>query len=147
VMETIFSYTLAPGATYPNRARVELKPLKASNRIFGAEFRPVPVLHGELPICGFRFGNAAYLTDVSDIPEESFALLEGVEVMVLSALRHKPHATHASLDQAVAWAHRIGARQTWFTHIAHDLGHEVTNRSLPSHIQLSYDGLSVPIVL
>ena len=102
-------------------------------------------MHGEMPIAGFRFGNAAYLTDVSAIPESSFALLEGVEVLVLSALRHKPHPSHATLEQALAWARRIGARQTWFTHIAHDLGHEETNRTLPANARLAYDGLSVPV--
>ncbi len=70
---------------------------------------------------GFRFGNAAYLTDVSAIPEESFALLEGLDTLVLPALRHKPHPSHATVQQAIAWAERIGARQTWLTHIAHEL--------------------------
>jgi phosphoribosyl 1,2-cyclic phosphate phosphodiesterase len=100
-----------------------------------------------MPINGFRFGKAAYMTDVSAIPEESFALLEGVEVLVLSALRHMPHPSHATLEQALAWARRIGARQTWFTHIAHDLGHEETNRNLPVNAKLAYDGLSVPVRL
>ena len=147
VLEKIFSYTLSPQATYPNRARVELKPLEARNIFAGVEFLRVPLLHGQLPITGYRFGRTAYLTDVSSIPEKSFKLLEGLDVLVLSALRHKPHATHASIEQAVAWAGRIGARQTWFTHIAHDLGHEETNRTLPQNIQLAYDGLSVPIIL
>ena len=65
------------------------------------------------------------------IPESSFALSEGVEELVLSALRHKPHPSHATVEQALAWARRIGARQTWLTHIAHELGHEETNRTLP----------------
>ncbi len=68
-------------------------------------------------------------------------------MLVLSALRHTPHPSHATLEQAVAWARRIGARQTWFTHIAHDLGHEETNRTLPENVQLAYDGLSVPVTL
>ncbi len=84
-----------------------------------------------MEIAGFRFGHAAYLTDVSAIPESSFALLEGLDLLVLSALRHKPHPSHATVEQAVAWAKRIGARQTWLTHIAHELGHEETNRALP----------------
>jgi phosphoribosyl 1,2-cyclic phosphate phosphodiesterase len=147
VLEKIFSYTFSPHATYPNRARVELKPLAGRNAVDGVEFVRVPILHGEMPISGFRFGRTAYLTDVSAIPEESFALLEGLDLLVLSALRHKPHPTHASLEQALAWAQRIGARQTWFTHIAHDLGHVETNRILPENIQLAYDGLSVPVTL
>ena len=81
-----------------------------------------------MEIAGFRFGRAAYLTDVSAIPESSFALLEGLDHLVVSALRHKPHPSHATVEQAVGWARRIGARQTWLTHIAHELGHEETNR-------------------
>ena len=115
------------------------------NCVHGVAFDCIPVLHGKQSIVGFRFGRAAYLTDVSDIPESSFALLEGLDCVVLSALRHKPHPSHATLGQAVEWAQRIGARQTWFTHIAHDLGHAETNRSLPKGMALAYDGLSVPV--
>jgi phosphoribosyl 1,2-cyclic phosphate phosphodiesterase len=105
------------------------------------------VVHGEMEIAGFRFGNAAYLTDVSAIPESSFALLEGLDHLVVSALRHKPHPSHATVEQAVSWARRIGARQSWFTHIAHELGHDETNRKLPDGIRLAYDGLSLPVRL
>jgi phosphoribosyl 1,2-cyclic phosphate phosphodiesterase len=104
-------------------------------------------MHGEMKIIGYRFGSVAYLTDVSAIPERSFALLEGLDTLVLSALRHKPHATHATVEQALGWALRMGARQTWFTHIAHELGHEETNRALPDGVKLAYDGLSVPVTL
>jgi phosphoribosyl 1,2-cyclic phosphate phosphodiesterase len=100
-----------------------------------------------MEIAGFRFGRAAYLTDVSDIPESSFALLEGLDHLVVSALRHKPHPSHATVEQAVGWARRIGARQTWLTHIAHQLGHEETNRMLPDGVRLAYDGLSLPVNL
>jgi phosphoribosyl 1,2-cyclic phosphate phosphodiesterase len=147
VLQRVFSYTFSPHATYPTRARVELKPLKERNVVDGVEFVRIPLLHGEMPINGFRFGNAAYMTDVSAIPESSFALLEGVEVLALSALRHEPHPSHSTVEQSLAWARRIGARQTWFTHIAHDLGHEETNRNLPENAKLAYDGLSVPVRL
>lgn len=147
ILERIFDYTFAPNATYATRAKVELQPLAARNMVHGVEFVHVPLRHGELEISGFRFGNAAYLTDVSDIPESSFELLHGVETLVLSALRHKPHPTHATVEQALNWAARIGARQTWLTHIAHDLGHEATDRALPAAVRMAYDGLSVPISL
>jgi phosphoribosyl 1,2-cyclic phosphate phosphodiesterase len=147
ILRRIFDYTFSPDSTYPNRARVELKPLEAGATVAGVEFTRVPVQHGHQMISGLRFGRAAYLTDVSGIPESSFPLLEGVETLVLSALRHKPHATHATIEQAVVWAKRIGARHTWFTHISHDLGHEVTNRTLPEGIQLAHDGLTVPVQL
>jgi len=147
VLEKVFSYTFSPDATYPTRARVQLVPMAAQNTFRGVEFVRIPLLHGNQPIAGFRFGKAAYMTDVSAIPEESFALLDGIEVLVLSALRHKPHPSHATLQQSLEWAERIGARQTWFTHIAHDLGHEETNRTLPENARLAYDGLSVPVTL
>jgi phosphoribosyl 1,2-cyclic phosphate phosphodiesterase len=147
VLERIYEYTFSPRATYPNRARVRLEPLAERTAVHGVEFLRVPVLHGEMEIAGFRFGRAAYLTDVSAIPESSFALLEGLDHLVVSALRHKPHPSHATVEQAVQWARRIGARQSWLTHIAHELGHEQTNRDLPGDIRLAYDGLSLPVNL
>jgi len=147
VLERIFDYTFSPHATYPNRAKVQLKPLTERNPVHGVEFVRVPVMHGMMEISGFRFGRVAYLTDVSEIPEASFALLEGLDHLVLSALRYKPHPTHATVEQATNWSRRIGARHTWFTHIAHELGHEKTNRTLPEGMALAYDGLSLPVEL
>jgi len=147
VLERIYEYTFSPEATYPTRARVQLEPLTASTTVHGVQFLRVPVRHGEMEIAGFRFGRAAYLTDVSAIPESSFALLDGLDHLVVSALRLKPHPSHATLDQALAWARRIGAGRTWFTHIAHELGHEQTNRTLPEGFRLAYDGLSLPVNL
>jgi phosphoribosyl 1,2-cyclic phosphate phosphodiesterase len=147
VIERVFDYTFSPHATYPNRARVELHPLTGRTVVHGVEFLRVPVMHGEREITGYRFGGTAYLTDVSGIPESSFPLLDGLDTLILSALRRKPHPTHATLEQAVAWAGRIGARQTWFTHISHDLGYEATNRTLPGNIRLAYDGLDLPVDL
>jgi phosphoribosyl 1,2-cyclic phosphate phosphodiesterase len=147
VLERVFDYTFAAEATYPTRARVHIQPLENRTRIHGVEFICVPVKHGQMDISGFRFGDMAYLTDVSAIPETSFALLEGLDNLVLPALRHKPHPSHATVKQAVQWAERIGARQTWLTHIAHELGHEETNRTLPSGVALAYDGLEVAVAL
>jgi len=147
VLERIYDYTFAPSATYINRARVEMQPLGDVTRIHGVDFVRVPVMHGEMDVSGFRFGDMAYLTDVSAIPESSFALLHGLETLVLPALRHKPHPSHATLEQALGWARRIGARQTWLTHIAHELGHEETNSILPEGVSMGYDGLEVEVRL
>ena len=147
VLRRIYDYTFSPSATYPNRARVRLEPLGERTTVHGVEFVRVPLLHGEISISGFRFGRVAYLTDVSAIPESSFALLEGLDCLIVSALRHKPHPSHATVDQAVNWARRIGAKQTWFTHIAHELAHAATNRTLPEGMALSYDGLTFPVSL
>jgi phosphoribosyl 1,2-cyclic phosphate phosphodiesterase len=146
-LRRIYHYTFAPDATYVNRARVELRPLTDQVRVHEIEFLRIPVLHGDQPISGFRFGDAAYLTDVSFIPESSFALLTGLETLVLPSLRHTPHPSHANVEQAVAWARRIGARQTWLTHIAHELGHEETNKMLPRGVALAYDGLEIAVNL
>src|SRR5713101_428697 len=91
------------------------------------EVVPVPILHGRRTILGFRFGRLAYLTDCSAVPESSIALLHGLDVLVLDALRRRPHPTHLTLDEAIELARRIGAGQTYFTHIAHDLGHAETS--------------------
>ncbi len=147
VLERMFEYTLSPAATYPTRARVKIKPLNDRTCIHGVEFIRVPVRHGEMDIAGFRFGDTAYLTDVSFIPESSFALLQGLKTLVLPALRHQPHPSHATVEQAVEWARRIGAQQTWFTHMAHELGHNETNRELPEGMALAYDGLEVDVAL
>jgi phosphoribosyl 1,2-cyclic phosphate phosphodiesterase len=108
--------------------------------IHGVRWTPVPLFHGDLPVLGFRVGRLAYCTDVSRIPEESFALLKGLEVLVLDALQHKKHVTHFSVEQAIEAARRIGAARTYFTHIAHSLPHEITNRSLPEGMRLAFDG-------
>ncbi len=104
---------------------------------------PIKLYHGEVPINGYRIGNLAYCTDVSQIPEKSFALLQGLDVLVLDALQYKRHTTHFTVEDAIAAARRIGARRTLFTHIAHALGHEQTNRELPEGMELAYDGLRV----
>ena len=147
VLTRIYDYTFSPSATYPNRARVQIMPLPAEVSVQGVNFIRVPVKHGTLDIDGFRFGRVAYLTDVSEIPEASFTLLEGLDCVILSALRHKPHPSHATIEQAVDWARRIGARRTWFTHIAHELPHAETNRALPEGMALAYDGLTFPVTL
>lgn len=147
VLCQVFDYTFSPAATYPNRARVALEPLQSRTVVHGVEFVRIPVAHGNLQISGFRFGDTAYITDVSTIPESSFALLSGLENLIVSALRHQPHPSHATVEQALVWAERIGARHTWFTHIGHDLGHEQTNRTLPANVRLAHDGLTIPVKL
>jgi phosphoribosyl 1,2-cyclic phosphate phosphodiesterase len=113
--------------------------------LFGIEFLPVPVLHGSQRIYGFRFGNAAYLTDHSEIPEESMAQLHGLDVLFLDALRYKPHPTHSTVERSMKTAQTLGARRAFFTHICHDLGHARAESLLPAHIRLAYDGLELTV--
>ncbi|HWE02586.1 MAG TPA: MBL fold metallo-hydrolase [Tepidisphaeraceae bacterium] len=104
---------------------------------------PIKLLHGDMAVLGFRVGDLAYCTDVSEIPEASFALLEGLDVLVLDALQREKHTTHFSLEEAIEAAERIGAKRTLFTHIAHRMFHAATNRTLPANMQLAYDGQTV----
>jgi len=107
--------------------------------------QPVPIHHGPWEILGFRFGAFAYLTDCNGIPASSLALLDGLDCLVLDALRRRPHPTHFTIDEAVVVARQIGARRTLFTHIAHDLGHEATCARLPAGMALAHDGLTVEV--
>jgi len=111
----------------------------------GVEIVPVPLLHGSLPVLGFRIGSFAYLTDCNKIPDASWDLLRGVQTIVLDALRHKPHSTHFSLGEATDVAARLGVARAYFTHICHDLGHAATCASLPPGVELAYDGLVLEI--
>jgi phosphoribosyl 1,2-cyclic phosphate phosphodiesterase len=107
------------------------------------EVQPVKVFHGRRTILGYRLGGFAYLTDCSGIPDESWPLLEDLDILVLDALRITPHPTHFSLDQAIAATRRIRPRRAYFTHVCHDLPHAATCRGLPPGIELAYDGLVV----
>jgi phosphoribosyl 1,2-cyclic phosphate phosphodiesterase len=122
--------------------RIGLAPFEA----LGARITPVRLLHGpKFEVLGFRLGNVAYCTDVKAIPAESMALLTGLDVLVLDALRIKPHVTHLSLDESIEIARQLAPRRTIFTHISHDLGHEQTNAHLPAGMELGYDGQRVPL--
>ncbi|HEY0786717.1 MAG TPA: MBL fold metallo-hydrolase [Acidobacteriaceae bacterium] len=146
VLERIFEYTFSPHSTYPNRAQVALHRIAGEQAIevAGLLIHRVPILHGRLGIAGYRFGNAAYLTDMSEIPPASLALLEGLDVLILDALRLDPHPSHANVSQALAWVDRLQPRRAFFTHMSHELGHQQTERTLPAHVRLAYDGLELP---
>jgi phosphoribosyl 1,2-cyclic phosphate phosphodiesterase len=109
--------------------------------VLGQRVVPIPLIHAHFEVFGFRLDDVAYCTDVNKIPKESWPLLEGVRVLVLDALRIKPHPGHFSLDEALEVIDRIKPEQAYLTHMSHDLEHEATNRMLPRGVELSYDGL------
>lgn len=143
----MFSYAFEPAGMSPHsRPQLDLHPIEAGVfEVCGVRVDSVPLMHGPMPVLGFRFGPFAYCTDCNVIPEESFGLLKGVEVLILDALRHDEHPTHLSLRQAVAAAERIGAGWTYFTHMAHQLKHAETNAMLPRGVELAYDGLRISL--
>ena len=138
----MFSYVFEPAAPKGGGLpQLDLRQIAGRFSVADFEVVPVPLVHGTRSILGFRFGRFAYLTDCNHIPDRSWPLLEGLEVLVLDALRVRPHPTHFSLDEAVAAATRIGAPRTFFTHMCHDLVHAATDARLPPGVALAYDGL------
>ena len=119
--------------------------LRGPFQVAGRTIVPIPLRHGPFPCTGFRIGTLAYLTDLSEIPSESMALLEGVESLVMSALREEPHPTHLDFDRAIDLSGRIGARRTWFTHFAHGTRHEALERRFPSGMEPAWDGLRLEL--
>ncbi len=111
-------------------------------KIGDAEIIPIEVIHGKLPIFGYRIKNFAYITDASFIPEEEEHKLKDLDVLVLNALRIRPHPTHFNLEQATELALKYGAKKTYFTHITHEMFHDEVNESLPPNIGLGYDSLT-----
>jgi phosphoribosyl 1,2-cyclic phosphate phosphodiesterase len=142
----MFSYVFEPprqqGGGLP---QLSLFRIAGAFTLGGVEIVPVPVFHGRLPVLGFRIGSFAYLTDCNRIPDESFALLDGVRTVILDALRHRPHSTHFSIGEAIEVVARLGADRAYFTHICHDLGHAETSAQLPGGVELAYDGLVLEI--
>ena len=109
----------------------------------GVQVVPVPLLHGRMPILGFRFGDFAYLTDCSAIPDQSWALVAGVKTLIIDALRDKKHPTHFTVEEALEAIARVAPARAYLTHMSHDLGHAETNARLPVGVELAYDGLSL----
>lgn len=145
--ERRFGYTLEPirhrHGTVPNLdAHVidESQPFD----VLGIEVTPIPLLHGRLPILGFRIGNLAYLTDVHTVPESSWQLLEGVEVLVTTALKQEEIFGHMNLTQALAFIERVNPKRAYLSHIGHELGREQDIApELPDNVYLAYDGLVI----
>jgi len=145
-LHRMFSYAFSPPAERGGGVpRLELTTIGEPFGVGPLRVLPVPLLHGTRPILGFRFGRFAYLTDCSHIPDEAWPLLEDLDVLVIDALRHRPHPTHFTVAQAVEAAARIGAPRTYLTHICHDLPHAETCRGLPESVELAYDGLVLRI--
>jgi len=114
--------------------------------IAGRSWQPLRLLHGRLPILGFRIGKLAYCTDVSSIPPETYPSLYDLDVLVIDALRYRHHPTHMTVDQAIETIDELEPRRAYLTHIAHDIKHSELEARLPEHVFLGYDGLTVEVV-
>ena len=124
--------------------RLDLREWNGPAQIAGVPVAPVPILHGGDRILGYRVGDFAYLTDCSGVPEESMPLLEGLDALVVGAVKHDPpHPKHFSVRQALELIELLRPRRAWLTHISHRLGHSVTEAQLPAHVRLAWDGLVI----
>jgi phosphoribosyl 1,2-cyclic phosphate phosphodiesterase len=141
-----FSYVFNPPAEKGGGVpQVALRTITGPFNIDSVGVVPVPIFHGKRPILGFRFGSFAYLTDCNGLADEAWPLLDGLDVLILDALRHRPHPTHFTVADALQVVERVKPRQAYFTHICHDLPHQATNASLPPGVELAYDGLTFEI--
>ncbi len=140
-----FWYVFSGEPSESTRPEIELHAVRAPFTVEGRTVQPIPLLHGRLPILGYRLGRFAYLTDASEIPESSYDLLRDLDVLVLNALRDRPHPTHLNLHDALERAFRVGARRTFFTHLSHEVLHETVAARLPGGVTLAHDGLALEI--
>jgi phosphoribosyl 1,2-cyclic phosphate phosphodiesterase len=149
IVRRTFAYAFDDKPTLSSIPSVNLHLVKGPFEVMGVRFVPVPLVHGEMEVLGYRFGRAAYLTDFSRLPEASAALLEGLDDLILDALRDVPHPMHMTVEQSLALIDKLKPKRAWFTHIAHDLPHAATNERLRKagypKVQLAYDGLAFEV--
>ena len=149
IVRRTFAYAFDEKPTLSSIPSVKLHTVKGPFEVMGVRFVPVPLVHGEMEVLGYRIGRAAYLTDFSRLPDSSAALLEGLDNLILDALRDVPHPMHMTVEQSLALIDRLKPKRAWFTHIAHDLPHAATNERLRKagypQVQLAYDGLTFEV--
>jgi phosphoribosyl 1,2-cyclic phosphate phosphodiesterase len=121
--------------------RFDLRPVAPVLEVGGMRVTTFEVIHGKIPVIGVRIGNLAYVTDVSDIPEAAWNCLQGLDTLILDAVRREPHPNHFHLDLAISVAQKLGPKRTILTHLGHDYDHDVTSAELPHGIELGFDGL------
>lgn len=144
-LRRVFRYVFFPFPPGVSTPQIEFREMPNPLKVGDMVIEPLQVFHGEMPVLAFRVGGFAYVTDVNYIPPETMERLQGLELLILDALRHAPHPTHFNLEQAVAMAQKLGAKRTLFTHMTHDLDYSTTNAQLPNGIELAYDGQIVEI--
>lgn len=147
ILRRQFAYIFNGVPTESSKPRVETREIAGPFEVCGIPFTPILAMHGPESVLGFRFGNAAYLTDFSHVPESSQQMLRGLDDFVLDALRYTPHPMHSNVTQSLALVEELTPKRAWFTHICHDLSHAETNAKLPAHVRLAHDGLQFEVAL
>lgn len=140
-----FGYTLREPCDFWDLPVLAINEIDEPFQLFGIKITPIPVMHGRIQIYGYRIGNIAYMTDVSSIPESSFALLKGLDLLLIDCLRIKSHPTHINMEQSLAYVGQIKAKQSVLIHMTHELEYEATSKLLPNHVFVGYDGMKVVV--
>jgi phosphoribosyl 1,2-cyclic phosphate phosphodiesterase len=140
-IDSKFSYIFSGRSHYGYHQLLEPHAVDGPFELFGVKVTPIPLRHGSMQATGFRFGNFAYLTDCSSIPDDSMTLLQGLDVLVIDALRHTPHPHHFNIESAIGISGVIAAKKTFFTHLTHEIPH-TEESTLPDNIFFAYDGLT-----
>ena len=142
-IQSKFGYTLREPCNFWDLPVLRVEPVSATFSLFEVPITPIPVLHGKSHIFGYRIGNLAYLTDVSEIPESSLDLLKDLDILLLDCLRESTHPTHINLEQSLGYIGRIKAKQSYMIHMTHDLEYETLSARLPENVFAGYDGLKL----
>lgn len=147
-IQRVFTYAFPEDEDRWRLPKLSVHPITSDPfRAAGVPVTPVELMHGRMPVLGFRIGDFAYCTDVNHIPDHSYARLRNLDVLILDALRYDTHPSHFSIDEAVAEARRIGARRTYLTHLSHAVMHDEGEAALPEGVHLAYDGLRFELTL
>lgn len=144
-IKTKFGYTLREPCDFWDLPVLSINEVNAPFDLFGATVTPIPIMHGRIQIFGYRIGNIAYMTDVSAIPESSFALLENLDLLLIDCLRIKEHPTHINIEQSLAYIGQIKAKQSVLIHMTHELEYKALTKMLPKNVSVGYDGLKINI--
>jgi phosphoribosyl 1,2-cyclic phosphate phosphodiesterase len=147
-IQRMFSYACTETPAWPGLPSFELHPLQPDQQreVAGTSVRVLPLLHGRMEVYGFLFGrDLAYVTDCNVVSADVIEAIRGVTVLVLDALRHRPHPTHLTIDQALEVAGQVGAKLTLFTHLCHEVEHEAVEKELPPQVRVAYDEMQIEV--
>lgn len=140
-----FGYTLREPGDFWGMPVLSINEVEAPFDLFGTTITPIPIMHGRIQIYAYRIGNMAYMTDVSLIPESSFKLLEGLDLLLIDCLRVEKHPTHINFEQSLDYVSQINAKQSVLIHMTHELEYETLTQKLPKNIAVGYDGMKLTI--
>ncbi len=140
-----FGYTLREPCNFWEMPVLRVESIESPFKLFGVTITPIPVMHGKSHIFGYRVDNIAYLTDVSIIPEESFAFLENLDILLIDCLREAAHPTHINIEQSLAYISRINAKQSYLIHMTHEIEYASLTNKLPKDVFVGFDGLRLHV--